>query len=156
MLTMMFSLLLKDLISDFYLVSQSAQGLQNCLYKLGNYCQSWCLDININYKNIDINYNKSEVLVFNRTGRLVKYKFSILNVKLEVVREYKYLGIMFTMSGKFSKAVSNLYSRSQKAYFKLLNIFKHSTPKIITIIHTFDHTIKPTGTCLIQRKDYVH
>ena len=56
--------------------------------------------------------------------------------------EYKYLGIMFTISGKFSKAVSNLYSRGQKAYFKLINIFKYSTPKLSTIIHTFDNTVK--------------
>ena len=47
---------------DVVLVSQSAQGLQNCLDKLGNYCQSWCLDIY---------YNKSQVLLFNHTGRLV-------------------------------------------------------------------------------------
>ncbi|MEW8544951.1 MAG: reverse transcriptase family protein, partial [Candidatus Thiodiazotropha sp.] len=119
---------------DVVLISQSAKGLQNCLNMFGNYCQSWCLDIN---------YNKSKVLVFNRTGRLVKYNFSISDVSLEVVREYKYLGIVFTISGKFSKAVSDLYCRGQKAYFKLMNIFKYSSPKISTVIHTFDHTVKP-------------
>ena len=53
---------------DVVLVSQSARGLQNCLNKFGDYCQKWCLDIN---------YDKSKILVFNCTGRLIKYNFSI-------------------------------------------------------------------------------
>lgn len=50
---------------------------------------------------------------------------------------------MFTISGKFSVAISDLYSRGQKAYFKFINIFKKASPKTSTIIHTFDHTVKP-------------
>ena len=51
----------------------------------------------------------------------------------EVEKEYKYLSILFTISGKFSKAVSNLYSRGQKTYFKsdfkLINSYKIHHPK---------------------------
>ena len=119
---------------DVVLVSQSAKGLQNCLNKLGDYSQNWCLDIN---------YDKSKVLVFNRTGRLTKCNFSILNIDLEIVREYKYLGVMFTISGKFSVTISDLYSRGQKACFKLIIIFENASPKASTVIHTFDHAVKP-------------
>ena len=59
------------------------------------------------------------------------------------MREYKYLGVMFTISGKFSVAISDLYSRGQKAYFKLINIFENALPKASTVIHTIDHTVKP-------------
>ena len=59
------------------------------------------------------------------------------------MREYKYLGVTFTISGKFSVAISYLYSRGQKAYFKLIKIFKHAPSKPSTVIHTFDHTVKP-------------
>lgn len=82
-------------------------------------------------------------MVFNRLGRLYNHQCSVNNVRLEVAREYKYLGIVFTITGKFSAAVSNLYYRGQKAYFKLCNIFKDAMPKISTFIHTFNHTVKP-------------
>lgn len=59
------------------------------------------------------------------------------------MRECKYLGVMFTISGKFSVAISDLYSRGQKVYFKLINIFENTSPKASTVIHTFDHTVKP-------------
>ena len=39
-------------------------------------------------------------------------------------------------------AISDLYSRGQKAYFKLINIFENASPKASTVIHTFDHTVK--------------
>ena len=57
------------------------------------------------------------------------------------MREYKYLGVMFTISGKFSVAISDLYSRGQKAYFDLINIFENASLKTSTVIHTFYHTI---------------
>ena len=33
--------------------------------------------------------------------------------------------------------------RGLKAYFKLKKCFEHHKPKIKTILHVFDHTVKP-------------
>ena len=48
---------------DIVLISQSAKGLQNCLNKLSNYCDIW---------NLSVNIDKSKVIVFNKSGRVIK------------------------------------------------------------------------------------
>ena len=37
----------------------------------------------------------------------------------------------------------DLYKRGLKACFKLKKCFEHNKPKIKTILHVFDHTVKP-------------
>ena len=73
------------------------------------------------------------------------------------MREYKYLGVMFTTSGKFSVAISYLYSRGPKAYFKLINIFKHahSTPStlyihLIILLNPYYYMLVEYGVCLTK------
>ena len=78
---------------DVILLSQSKVGLQNCLKKLKNYCADWCLDVNL---------DKTKVLVFNKACKLYKHKFKFNDKTVESVREYKYLGVTFCISGSFS------------------------------------------------------
>ena len=59
---------------------------------------------------------------------------------------YRYLGLEFSLSGKFSKAKEDLSKRAMKAMFKLMSLFKPSSPRYKTLIHLFDHTIKPILT----------
>ena len=109
--------------------------MQKCLDKLSEYCKTWCLNVN---------HEKSKVMIFNKAGRIYENKnYYINNIKLDIVREYKYLGIVCSTNGRFSAAVSDLMKRGQKAYFKFCSLFKNASPSINTMIHTFDHTIKP-------------
>ena len=50
-------------VDDIVLISESAKGLQNCLNKLSNYCDIW---------NLLVNIDKSKVLIFNKSGRVIK------------------------------------------------------------------------------------
>ena len=61
----------------------------------------------------------------------------------ENVKTYKYLGIVFSASGTFSQAKTDLCNRGLKAFFKLKSIFGELSPNINTSLHIFDHTIKP-------------
>jgi hypothetical protein len=59
---------------------------------------------------------------------VVKYRQSnvklyIDETELEIVRHYKYLGIMLSLNGSFTQALLDLTRRGQKAFFKLKNIF---------------------------------
>ena len=120
---------------DIILLSESEAGLQKCPDKLSQYCESWCLNVN---------YEKSKVMIFNKAGRLYgNSNYYINNIKLEVVRQYKYLGIICSVNGRFSAAISDLMKRGHKAYFKFCSLFKNASPSVNTMIHTFDHTIKP-------------
>ena len=120
---------------DIILLSESATGLQKCLNTLSQYCKSWCLNVN---------YDKSKVMIFNKLGRLYgNYNFYLNDIRLEVLREYKYLGIVCPVKGKFSAALSDLMNRGQKAYFKFCSLFKNASPSVRIMVHTFDHTVKP-------------
>ena len=103
---------------DLVLVSESQEGLQNCVNKTWEYCKSW---------GLEINYAKSKVMIFNKGSRLSNVKFYIDKTELEIVRHYKYLGIR----------------RGQKAFFKLKNIFNNIPCSAPNFMHIFDHTVKP-------------
>ena len=104
------------------------------LKKLEGYCDTWCLDINI---------NKTKTIVFNKSGKLLNYNFNFNGKSIENVHTYKYLGVLFSASGTFSHAKLDLYNRGLKAFFKLKNIFGDLSPNVHTCLHIFDHTIKP-------------
>lgn len=102
---------------DIILLSSSADGLQQKLNILQEYCNDWCLNINT---------FKTKVIVFNKAGRLLKSKFNFVDVELECVSEYKYLGVSFCSSGSFSFALKQLYQKSLKIFFQTQKRFHRS------------------------------
>ena len=117
---------------DIILLSELEAGLQECIDKLSQYCESWCLNVN---------YEKSKVMIYNKVGRLYgNSNYYVNNIKLEVVRGYKYLGIICSVNGRFSAAISELMKRGQEDYYKLCSLFKNASPSVNIMIHTFDHT----------------
>ena len=120
---------------DIVLLSETAEGLQNSLDKVSQYCKKkWGIEINI---------DKTKSLVFNNTGRLFPVTFMIDNQLIEKAKQYRYLGVMFNASGSFSDAKEELYKRGLKALFKMYKCFEGHKPKIKTLLHVFDHTVKP-------------
>ena len=119
---------------DLVLLSETPEGLQNCLNKLSSYCSMW---------GLEINKSKSKILIFNNTGRLIATKFHFNNTPLDHTRSYSYLGVKFNISGSFTDATMELYKKGLKAFFKVRKCFENCKPKLRTLIHIFDHTIKP-------------
>ena len=91
---------------------------------------------------MEINTDKTKSLVFNSTGRLFPVTFMIDNQLIEKVKQYRYLGVMLNASGSFSDAKEELYKRGLKALFKMYKCFEGHKPKIKTLLHVFDHTVK--------------
>ena len=120
---------------DIILLSRSAKGLQEKLDILNTHCKDWCLTVST---------SKTEILIFNKAGRLIKQNFRYGNENIECVSNCKYLGIWFSSSGCYSYAQNELYKKkSLKAFFKLKKDLLSLNPNIRTSIHVFDHTIKP-------------
>ena len=61
---------------DIVLLSQSKEGLQNCLNTLYDYCSVWKLQVNI---------DKSKVIVFNSNGKSFLDHFMYNNKTIETV-----------------------------------------------------------------------
>ena len=94
---------------DVVLLSESKYGLQNCLDRLEDYCNNWCLGVN---------FSKTKVLIFNKSGKLINDKFLLNGVEIQNVQNYKYLGLVFSVSGSFTQAQKDLYNRGLKAFFQ--------------------------------------
>ena len=104
---------------NLILISSTAEGLhvQNCLNQLSDYCLKWDLSVNI---------NKSKVITFNKSGKILKnYKFSLDKKIIDMDHSYCYLGIDISASGSIGQAISNLNDKAGKAMFPLIDtIFK--------------------------------
>ena len=69
---------------DLVLLSNSKEGLQKCLEVLNVFCKKWKLNVNT---------EKTKVMIFNKSGRLLKSnKFTFNKIHLEAIQEFKYLG----------------------------------------------------------------
>ena len=91
---------------------------------------------------ISFNYifNTTSELNFNFTNNYLAYN----GIPLEIVSQFKYLGIVFTPGGSFSEAQTTLAGQAQKAIFKLnkyLYKFTYITPK--HKLELFDKLITP-------------
>ena len=120
---------------DLVLISESPDGLQTSLNKLDNYCKYW---------NLQVNIKKTNVMIFNKLGRLIhKEKFFIGNKPVAIASEYKYLGLLFKPSGTFSHAVNNLTNKAKKAMFSLRSTLTSDRLLVQPKMKLFDSCIKP-------------
>ena len=69
----------------------------------------------------------------------IKYK----DLVIENVKQYTYLGIVFSSSGSFTNAKTEMAKKGLKALFKFRKVFSESMPGVKTLLHVFNHTIRP-------------
>ena len=79
---------------DTVIISESAEGLQHALNEFHSYCIQWKLHVNV---------DKTKIMIFAK-GRPLNKTFYFDNKVIEVVKEFKYLGIIFSRSGSFNRA----------------------------------------------------
>ena len=79
---------------DIVILSQTKTGLQNKLDLLYDYCSAW---------GLQINKDKTKVIVFTCTDPKLKLFFKCGDDIIETTDSYKYLGIIFNKSGSFTK-----------------------------------------------------
>ena len=111
----MFKIFMLLYADDIVIFANTHEQLQNCLDLLLEYCSKWKLTIYV---------SKTKEMVFRKGGVLPRNMVFYYNgVVLEVVKKFKYLGIVFTSGGSFSEAQNTLTGHTQKAIFKLNNTF---------------------------------
>ena len=97
---------------DLVILSESPTGLQHCINALDNYCEKWKFNINI---------KKTKVMILSKTERKAKndsnaYLFDFNDNRLELVTEYKYIGLSVTCNGKLKYAAEILAQKARKAF----------------------------------------
>lgn len=81
---------------DIVFFSERVDGLQLMMNKLKDYCKCW---------NLQVNLSKSKVMIFRGGGgrNARNEKWSYNGETVEIVREYKYLGVLFTSNLNMKK-----------------------------------------------------
>ena len=95
---------------DIVLLSESENGLQSSLDVLSTFCSNWKLQVNV---------DKSKIIVFNSNGKSHINRFNYDNAVLQTVQKYCYLGITLKYNGNFNLATSVLMEKARKAWFKV-------------------------------------
>ena len=92
---------------DIVLVGDNIGDVQKLLNILSDFCNKWCLKVNL---------EKTKFMVF-RNGGIVKgiEKVYFNNVKLEPVRYYKYLGLLVSSRLNWHQAHATLANQATKA-----------------------------------------
>ena len=119
---------------DTVIMSENRNDMKTALKVFEQYCEEWKLTVNI---------EKTKVLIFSN-GKLSKQDiYFFQGKKLEIVKEYKYLGIFFSNGGSFDKTKKYLREQAIKAMFSLLRKVRHLNLPISMQIDLFNKTIKP-------------
>ena len=132
----MFKIFLLLYADDIVIFANSAEELQSGLDALSVYCNRWKMKVNV---------SKTKILIFRKGGILPRQlEFIYEGSPIEIVKHFKYLGIVFTTGGSFSEAQNTLAGQAQKAIFKLnkyLYKFTFISPK--HKLDLFDKHISP-------------
>ena len=120
---------------DLLLMSKTEIGLQNMLNALKN---------DTSKNGMTLNIGKTKVMIFNKSGRHMRRQFYFGENKIEIARQYKYLGFMMTPSGEITTGLKDLKDRASRALmsmkYKLGPLFKN---KPLISIKLFNSLVKP-------------
>lgn len=121
---------------DLVLLSCSPVGLQRMLNKLESYCKEWELEVSL---------EKTKVVVFKKgTKKSKKEKWFFDGKSVEVVQEYKYLGLLFRSSGVWSHHIQAARTKAEKACTALLRfVYKFRCLPISFFLKLFDSLVMP-------------
>ena len=118
---------------DLVILSKSKQGLDKCLKILESFNTKWLLNIN---------YKKTKIIIFHKTGRKQKNLSFYINItSTEIVQEYTYLGIIINSSGTFTIAQKVLADKALNAIYKIRKHIDFSRLPLLSAMKILDTAI---------------
>ena len=119
---------------DTALLAESREDLQTALDSFEQYCRMWKLTVNI---------EKTKIIVFGRGKIKTDLAFHLNNQNIEIVKHFKYLGVIFSRGGSFQASIKHNCEQAAKAMFLLIRKMKTLDLSVDTQIELFDKMIKP-------------
>ena len=96
---------------DTAIMADNPVSFQKSLTSLAAYCKKWKLTVNI---------SKTKVVIFGKRKYTGKNSFYFEKQKLEIIDEFKYLGVIFNYNGSFVKHKKHVHDQALKAMYALL------------------------------------
>ena len=121
---------------DMAVFSETREGLQRGLNKLGEYCMKW---------GIKVNTRKTKVVVFRKGGQIGRNDvWDYLGENIEVVPHFKYLGCFLSSGGSFTKCITELVNSARRALFSLRKYFSKNQEILTSMkLDMFNAMISP-------------
>ena len=119
---------------DTALLTRNEEDLQNMLNAYNSYCKTWKLTVNV---------SKTKIIIFGGTKKDYKKVFYLDSFEIENVNEYKYLGIWFEKSNKFTLCKKHLAQQARKAMFYILQKSNEYCLSIEYRLKLFDAIVVP-------------
>lgn len=118
---------------DIVILADDVYVLRRMIKRLEEYCLLWAVEVNL---------EKSEIMVFRKGGRLAKEEdWQFRGQRIRVVSEYCYLGVTLTPSMSFSKhlqkrnqAAKNCINTTWSKFFSRQNISLQSKWKLFLAV----------------------
>ncbi len=129
-----FKLFLLLYADDTVLLAESSSDLQILLNTFSDYCNQWKLKINI---------DKTKIMVFSKGKVSNNLKFFINGRELEIVKQYKYLGVIFSSSGSFLATRKYIKEQGMKALYAIIKKCRFNHLSIRCQLDMFDKAIEP-------------
>lgn len=112
-----------------YLPIESADD-QEVLSKYLIVLSKWCTDWKMR-----LNTTKCRQMTITRKKYPLQYAYKINNVELEVVNEYKYLGVTITSNFTWNKHIQNITSSAMRRLWLLRHRLQHCTSRTKTVAY---------------------
>ena len=90
-----------------------------------------------------VNGSKTKVVIFGKRKPKIKPKFMYKTEELELVEEFKYLGVVFSCNAAFKKHKMYLKDQATKAMFALLSKGRRLKLPVDIMLDLFDKTVLP-------------
>jgi hypothetical protein len=119
---------------DTVILSEHEQDFQTALNAYEQYCDSWKLTVNL---------SKTKIVIFSKGRQSTNYRFFFKNDQIEIVNEFKYLGVIFTRNGSFLTTKKHLATQATRAMYSLIRNINRLELPIDLQIDLFKKTIKP-------------
>ena len=113
---------------DTVLLSETKEDLQIQLNMLSEYCTDWKLKVNV---------QKSKIVIFSKDRMPQNINFYYDVVELEIVKEFSYLGVLFSRSGNFLKAKKTQVDKALSAMYNIIRKGKYHNLSIECVYSIF-------------------
>lgn len=114
--------------------SNSKNDLQLMLNLFEKYCDDWKMTVNI---------LKTKILIFNGGRNVQNFQFFFKGSEIEIVTEYKYLGIYLSKNGSYQNSKKHIAEQANNAMFSLLRKTRELNLPLEIQIDLFKKLIKP-------------
>ena len=119
---------------DTVLFANSKDNLQRCLDGLKDYCDKWKLQINA---------DKTKIVIFSKQKDRAENTFVIGAEEVEVVEEFKYLGVTFKFNGHFNNNFEDLKVKGNRAMRSVVKKARRDKLPIDLQFDLFDKMVMP-------------